>query len=165
MCWPSRDPSNPPCTCRLVYDERGHFQSLDEGLADPYDLYDYDYDEDAKLPPGCVPGSQASFLLNNVPGNATWGDVAVNKAAFTISQQALPLCSARTVGNGTQAVALLPYVCTAVPARVATSSGELFSILPVPVVIVGLAIVGTAAAAAILVLVSALCRLMGCTVK
>ena len=129
--------------CRLVYDEQGHFQSLDEALADPYDFYDY---EDGVLPPGCTLGSQSSLMLSNVPSNATWRTVEVNKAAFTISQQALPYFAAPYPADAAQALALLPYVCTAVPARVATSSGSIFAVFPIAAVIVGLMLLGTAVA-------------------
>ena len=142
--------------CRLVYDERGRFQSLDEAPAEDYDFYDY---EDAQpLPQGCTQGSSTSFLLNTIPSSATWGDVAVNKAAFTVNQQALPYCSATVATDGAQALALLPYVCTAVPARVATSSGGVFAMFPVAAVIVGLLILGTAVASIVLLLGSAVWR-------
>ena len=144
--------------CRLVYDERGHFQAQDEGPADPYDFYDYD---DGEAPPGCTLGSQSSFLLSNVPSNETWSTVAVNKAAFTISQQALPYCAAPYSAGGTQALALLPYVCTAVPARVATSSGSFFALFPVAAVIVGLMLIGTAVASVVMVFGAALWGCMG----
>ena len=140
----------------LVYDDKGHFQCTDESTAEDYDLYDYG--EDESPPPGCTFGSRPSFLLNNVPASATWSDVAVNKAAFGISEQALPLCNTASAGGSCQALAVLPYVCTAVLARVATSSGSFSAVIPVPAVAVGLLFVALALASLVLLAGSVLRR-------
>ena len=137
-----------------MYDGQGHFQAYDDTGPEDYDFYDYD---EAYPPPGCTLGVRSGFLENNVPSSVAWEDVPKAKAAFGISEQALQYCNA-SASSGCTSLAVLPYVCAAVPAMVATSSGRLLAMFPMAAIIVGLALLVVAAIVLVLALASGLLR-------
>ena len=139
-----------------MYDWHGHFQAYDDTGPEEYDFYDYD---EAHPPPGCTLGVRSGFLENSVPNGVTWEDVPKNKAAFGISEQALQYCNAST-SDGCTTLAVLPYVCAAVPAMVATSNGSLLAMFPVAAIVLGLALLVAAAVVLVAVLASSLLKLL-----
>ena len=140
--------------CRLVYDGHGHFQAYDDTGPEEYDFYDYD---EAHPPPGCTLGAGSGFLENNVPSGVAWEDVPKAKAAFGINEQALQYCNA-SASNGCTSLAVLPYICAAVPATFATSSGKLLALFPMAALLLGIALLVAAAVVLLIVLASGLLR-------
>jgi hypothetical protein len=113
--------------CRLVYDEYGNFDSYDGSAEDEADYYDY---EDAHIP-GCSAGVTSDSLLNSNPNNARAANVTVNKSTFW------PIPNSDLFSGSINCVMeVVPYMCAPIPARVATSAGNLFPMFPTPAIII-----------------------------
>ena len=117
---------------RLVYDDKGHFQSYDtvDGEEGVVDNYDYDESE----PAGCQRGLEAGFVLGGIPSSTAWADIPVNKAAFWVDPAAAALYSGNTIRDGETgagATSMQPILCRAVPARISVSDGGVFGVFPI----------------------------------
>ena len=116
--------------CRLVYDDKGHFQSY--GAADDGEngLEFYDYDETE--PAGCQRGLEAQFLLGSFPRNTAWADIPVNKAAFWVGPAAAAMWKPSGGGQpALRATSVQPLLCRAVPARESANDGSIYNLFPV----------------------------------
>ena len=146
---------------RLVYDNKGHFQSYDtiDGEDGVVDYYDYDETE----PAGCQRGLEASFLLGGIPSSTAWADIPVNKAAFWVDPAAAALYSRNTTpdrgtGAGATATSVQPILCQPVPARISASDGGVTGIFPIALIALAALIVFMALLSLLLLCCSACLR-------
>ena len=147
----------PNTCCRLVYDDKGHFQSYDTADDAAYEVEFYDYDETE--PAGCQRGLEAQFLLGSFPRNTAWADIPVNKAAFWVEPAAAAMWNSSGKGRpALRATSVQPLLCRAVPVRESASDGDLYSLFPIASVVLAAVLASLAVLTLLLLCCSACAR-------